>query len=70
MSSYLASNFTLPNIPVIVNQGNNANLKVELAMLDTGSEISLHVIPLNNDSKKLVFKAKESFQVGAGTHRS
>jgi len=70
MSSYLASNFTLPNIPVIVNQGNNANLMVELAMLDTGSEISLHVIPLNNNSKKLVFKAKESFQVGAGTHRS
>ena len=41
MSSYLASNFTLPHIPVIVNQGNNANLKVELAMLDTGSQISI-----------------------------
>ena len=41
MSSSLSANFTLPHIPVIVNQKNNTNLMVELAMLDTGSQISI-----------------------------
>ena len=41
MSSYLSADFTLPHIPVIANQENITNLMVELAMLDTGSQISI-----------------------------
>ena len=41
MSSYLASTFPLPHVPIIVNQEKNANLMVETAMLDTGSQISI-----------------------------
>ena len=41
MSLFLSSTFPLLHVPIIVNQDNRANLLVEKAMIDTGSQICI-----------------------------
>ena len=41
MTSSFSNNFSLPHVPVIVNQIHSTNLITELGMLDTGSQISI-----------------------------
>ena len=53
----LGLNFLMPHVSEIFLSKYQIRLKANKA---------LHVVPLNNENKKLVFKAKESFQAGAG----
>ena len=41
MTSILTSHYPLPHVAVVINQSGHKNLKVERAMVDTGSQISL-----------------------------
>ena len=41
MSLFLSSTFPLLHVPIIVNQDNRANLLVEKALIDTGSQICI-----------------------------
>ena len=41
MTSILTSHYPLPHVAVVINQSDHKNLKVERAMVDTGSQISL-----------------------------
>ena len=73
MNSSLTSHYPLPHVAVVVNQSGHNNLKVERAMVDTGSQISLvssDYLARHNHDKNAITPLSQPCSLKLATGRS